>query len=107
MARISPHSALAALAAHPHDTFAPREVINGLINNIRYQQEQSDINIRGLQVAMAGQQGLIDDLTQRLAEAEGAVDLDRPEGFEDNNRRIHSLIPVGGGLEVVPKWIQK
>ena len=107
MARISPRSTLMALAAHPHDTSAPREVINGLINNIRYQQEQSDINIRDLQVAMAGQQGLVDDLMQRLAEAEGVVDLDRPEGFKKNNGRVHSLIPVGGGLEVIPKWIQK
>ena len=107
MARISPRSALAALAAHPHDMAAPQEVINGLINNIRYQQEQSDINIEELQTAMAGQQGLIDDLTQHLTEAEGAVDLDRPEGFEENNGRVHSLIPVGGGLEVVPRWIQK
>ena len=107
MARISPHSTIVALAAHPLDMSAPREVINGLINNIRYQQEQSDDNIRGLQAAMAGQQGLIDDLMQCLAEAEGAVDLDRPEGFEDNNGRVHSLIPVRGGLEVVPKWIQK
>ena len=74
--RISPRSALAALVAHPHDPSAPREVINGLINNLRYQQEQSNNNIGELQVAMAGQQGLIDDLTQRLAEAEGAVDLD-------------------------------
>ena len=56
---------------------------------------------------MAGQQHLIEDLMQRLAEAEGVVDLDRPEGFEENNRHVHSLIPVGGGLEVVPKWIQK
>ena len=106
-ARISPRSALAALAAHPLDTAAPREVINGLINNIRFQQEQSNANIGELQIAMAGQQGLIDDLTQCIAEAEGAVDPDRPEGFEDNNGRVHSLIPVGGGLEVVPKWIQK
>ena len=75
-ARISPWSALAALAAHPHDPSVPREVINGLINNLRYQQEQSDNNIGELQVAMAGQQGLIDDLTQCLAEAEGAVNLD-------------------------------
>ena len=104
---ISPQSALAALVAHPHDPSAPREVINCLINNLQYQQEQSDNNIGELQVAMAGQQGLIDDLTQRLAEAEGAVDLDRPEGFEDNNGHVHSLIPVGGGLKVVPKWIQK
>ena len=107
MARILPHSALAALAAHPLNLSAPREAINGLINNIRYQQEQSDINIGELQTAMAGQQGLIDNLTQRLAEAEGAVDLDRPEGFEDNNGHVHSLIPVGGGFEVVPQWIQK
>ena len=53
-ARISPHSALAALAAHPHDTSAPQEVINGLINNLRYQQQQADDNIGELQVAMAG-----------------------------------------------------
>ena len=46
-------------------------------------------------------------ITQRLAEAEGAVNLDRPEGFEDNNGRVRSLIPVSRGLEVVPKWIQK
>ena len=76
MARISPCSALAALAAYPHNASAPREVINGLINNIRYQQEQSDINIGDLQVAMVSQQTLIDDLMQHLAEAEGAVDLD-------------------------------
>ena len=56
---------------------------------------------------MEGQQGLIDDLTQCLAEAEGAVDLDRPEGFEENNGHVHTLIPVGRGLKVVPKWIQK
>ena len=65
-----------ALAAHPLDASAPCEVINGLINNIRYQQEKSDANIGELQVTMAGQQGLIDDLMQRLAEAEGVVDLD-------------------------------
>ena len=105
--RISPRSALAALATHPLDASAPREVINGLINNLRYQQEQSDANIGELQVAMAGQQGLIDDLTQRLAEAERAVNLDQLEGFEDNNGHVHALIPIGGGLEVVPKWIQK
>ena len=34
--RISPQSALAALAAYPHDALAPREVINGLINNLRF-----------------------------------------------------------------------
>ena len=56
---------------------------------------------------MAGQQGLIDDLTQHLAEAEGTIDLDRPEGFEENNGHVRSLIPVSRGLEVVPKWIQK
>ena len=33
-ARISPRSALAALATHPDDPTAPREVINGLINTI-------------------------------------------------------------------------
>ena len=33
-ARILPRSALMALAAHPHDTSTPREVINGLINNL-------------------------------------------------------------------------
>ena len=41
-----------------------------------------------MEVAMEGQQALIEDLTQRLAEAEGAVNLDRPEGFKDNNRRV-------------------
>ena len=56
---------------------------------------------------MAGQQGLIDDLTQCLAEAKGTIDLDRLEGFKENNGRVHSLIPIGGGLKVVPKWIQK
>ena len=63
MAHISPRSALVALAAHPLDASAPQEVINGHINNIRYQQEQSDINIGELQTAMASQQGLIDNLT--------------------------------------------
>ena len=33
-AHISPQSALAALAAHPDDPAAPREIINGLINTI-------------------------------------------------------------------------
>ena len=47
------------------------------------------------------------NLTQCLAEAEGAIDLDRPEGFEDNNGHILSLVPMGRGLEVIPKWIQK
>ena len=106
-AHISPCSTLAALATHPHDMAAPREVINGLINNIRYQQEQANSNIGELQVALARQQGLIDDLMQCLAEAEGAVDLDRPEGFKENNGCVQSLIPVGGGLEVAPRWIQK
>ena len=35
-ARISPHSALTALAAHPDDPAAPREIINGLINTIQF-----------------------------------------------------------------------
>ena len=64
MARISPRSALTALATHPHNTSAHREVINGLVNNIRYQQGQSDTAIRNLQVAVEGQQVLIDDLMQ-------------------------------------------
>ena len=58
-------------------------------------------------MATAGQQVLIDNLTRRLTEVEGTVDLDRPEGFEENNGCVHSLIPVRGGLEVIPKWIQK
>ena len=33
-AHISPRSTLTALAAHPHNASAPREVINGLINNL-------------------------------------------------------------------------
>ena len=40
--------ALAALATHPHDAAAPCEVINGLINNLRYQQQQANNNIREL-----------------------------------------------------------
>ena len=106
-ARISPRSALVALATHPHDASAHREVINGLVNNIRHQQGQSNNAIRNLQVTVEGQQVLIEDLIQCLAEAEGAVDLAQPEGFKENNGRVHSLIPVGGGLEVVPKWIRK
>ena len=47
------------------------------------------------------------DLTQHLAEAKGAVDLARPEGFNDNNGHVLSLIPVGKGFKVIPKWIQK
>ena len=47
------------------------------------------------------------DLTDRLAEAKGAVNLDQLEGFEENNGYVLSLIPVGRGLEVVPKWIRR
>ena len=106
-ARISPCSTLAALAAYPTDASTPREVINGLINNICYQQQQSKDNVGQMQTTLEGQQALIDDLTMHLAEAEGAIDLAQPDGFEDNNGRIYSLIPIGGGMEVIPKWIQK
>ena len=75
-ARISPHSALTALATHPTNTSAPQEVINGLIKNIRYQQQQSADTIGRMETTLEGQQALIDDLMQHLAEAKGAVDLD-------------------------------
>ena len=76
IACISPCSVLVALATHPNDTSASQEVINGLINNICYQQQQSKDNIGMLQTTMEGQQALIQDLTQWLTEAKGAVDLD-------------------------------
>ena len=104
---ISPRSALAALATHPDDPSAPQEVINGLINTIHFQQEAAHNNIALLHTALQAQEALMQDLTQRLAKAEGAVNLARLKGFEDNNGQVNSLIPVGGGLEVVPKWIQK
>ena len=85
----------------------PREVINGLINNIRFQQQEAKNDIHMLRMAMDAQQALMQDLTQWLAKAEGTINLDRPEGFEDNEGQVKSLIPIGGGFEVVPKWIQK
>ena len=42
---ISPRSALAALATHPINASAPQEVINGLINTIKYQQDKADNEI--------------------------------------------------------------
>ena len=104
---ISPHSALAALAAHPTDISAPQEVINGLINTIRFQRQEANNKISLLRTAMEAQEALVQDLTDRLAKAKGAINLDQPEGFENNNSHIHSLIPIGGGLKAVPKWIQK
>ena len=56
---------------------------------------------------MEAQEALVQDLTDQLTEAKGAIDLDQLEGFEDNNGHVNSLIPIGGGLKVVPKWIQK
>ena len=75
-AHISPRLALMALAAHPNDPSAPREVINGLINTICFQQEAATDDIAMLHTALQAQEALVQELTQCLAKAEGAVDLD-------------------------------
>jgi hypothetical protein len=105
---VSPTSAATVMAQYQDIDETIQGVAYGLVNTVHKRELAHEIAKMEVLSRIKDRDEEIAQLQVQLAQLHrAALPYDRPEGFQDNNRRIPNLIPIGGGLSVAAKWIKQ
>src|SRR6266850_2860144 len=100
-----PQMAINVLASQPDLNETVRAIAYGLISTVHNWEVLHALQSKGLQDTNTALQDCIKNFE---CKADRSFELPlRPTGYEDNNRRVTTQVPIGGGYYTDTKWIQQ
>src|SRR6267142_1425397 len=101
---LSPQTAINVLASQPDLNETVRAIAYGLVSTVHNRKVLHALQSKGLQDTNAALQDRIKGL-EREANDGFNIPL-RPVGYEDNEGRVSTQVPIGGGYYADAKWVQ-
>src|SRR6266850_834252 len=102
---LSPQTAINVLASQPDLNKTIRAIAYGLVSTIHNWEVLHTLQSKGLQDTNTALQDHIKNF-ERKADHSFELPL-RPIGYEDNNGRVSTQVPIGGGYYANAKWIKQ
>ena len=101
---LSPQTAINVLASQPDLNETVRAIAYGLVSTVHNREVLHALQSKGLQDTNAALQERIKNFKR---EADHSFELPlRPIGYQDNNGRVSTQVPIGGGYYADAKWVQ-
>src|SRR6267142_3389198 len=100
-----PQMAINVLTSQPDLNKTIRAITYGLISTVHNQEVLHALQSKGLQDTNAALQDCIKNF-ERKADCSFKLPL-HPIGYKDNNGRVSTQVPIGGGYYADAKWIQQ
>src|SRR6267142_992809 len=100
-----PQTAINVLASQPDLNETIQAITYGLISTVHNQEVLHALQSKGLQDTNAALQDCIKNF-ERKADCSFKLPL-HPIGYKDNNGRVSTQVPIGGGYYANAKWIQQ
>src|SRR6267142_4706993 len=101
---LSPQTVLNVLASQPDLNETVRAIAYGLVSTVHNREVIHALQIKGIQDTNAALQVRIKNF-ERKADHSFDTPL-RPIGYQDNDGRISTQVPIGGGYYADAKWVQ-
>src|SRR5882672_9935424 len=102
---LSPQTAVNILASQPDLNETVRAIAYGLVSTVHNREVLHALQSKGLQDTNAALQDRIKNLEREADRVFEQLPL-RPVGYEDNNGRVTTQVPIGGGYYADAKWVQ-
>ena len=102
---LSPRSAANALAHIPNLSAELQALANGLILTIQSCDALHSLEKKGLANVQKKLEDKVNSLEDELQKYHD--DPICPDGFQDNNKRVDTAIPVGAGFSMPAKWVRQ
>src|SRR6267142_5703286 len=103
---LSPQTAINVLASQPDLNETIRAIAYGLFSTVHNREVLHALQSKGLQDTNAALQDRIKNFEREADRVFEQLPL-RPIGYEDNNGRVSTQVPIGGGYYANAKWIQQ
>jgi len=101
---LSPQTAINVLASQPDLNETIRAIAYGLVSTVHNHKVLHALQSKGLQDTNAALQDRIKNF-ERKADHSFDTPL-RPIGYQDNDGRVSTQVPIGGGYYANAKWVQ-
>ena len=103
---LSPQTAINVLASQPDLNKTIRAIAYGLVSTVHNHEVLHALQSKGLQDTNAALQDRIKNFEHEADRVFEQLPL-HPIGYEDNNGRVSTQVPIGGGYYADAKWIQQ